>query len=253
MARTPIVAGNWKMNMGPGEAEALARSLLPGLLPLEGVERVLCPPSISLSRVAPLLEKTAIGLGAQHMHWEAAGAFTGEISPAMVKELCSYVIIGHSERRAMFGETDVTALRRVQSALKSGLIPILCVGETLQEMEGGKTEEVVSRQVRGGLGGVEAAQAVRVVVAYEPVWAIGTGKAATPEGANAVLLEVLRPALAELFGPATASAIRIQYGGSVTAANAGAFFSMSEIDGALVGGASLKTEEFVRIVAAAQA
>jgi triosephosphate isomerase len=253
VGRIPIVAGNWKMNKGPNEAEQLVRSLLPGIVGLEGVERVLCPPSISLERVARLLKGTPIGLGAQHMHWEETGAYTGEVSPAMVRELCGYVIIGHSERRAMFGETDATVQKRVLAALKHRLVPIVCVGESLQENEGGKTAEVLGRQVRGGLTGVDLAEAARVVVAYEPVWAIGTGKAATPEAANAVLAQVVRPALAELFGPAVAAAIRIQYGGSVTAANAGVFFAMPEIDGALVGGASLKPEEFVKIVAAARA
>jgi triosephosphate isomerase len=252
MDRMPIVAGNWKMNLGPEGAAQLVQALLPGIVPLTGVERVLCPPAISLDRVAPLLKGTPVRLGAQHMHWEEAGAFTGEISPGMVKEICEYVIIGHSERRAMFGETDETVRKRVLAALAHGLVPIVCVGETAAENEAGETARVVARQVRLGLAGLDGDQASRIVLAYEPVWAIGTGKAATPEGANAVLADVVRPALAALFGDAAAQSIRIQYGGSVTGDNAAAFFAMPEIDGALVGGASLKPGNFARIVAAAQ-
>ena len=252
MDRMSIVAGNWKMNLGPEGAARLVQALLPGLLPVNGVERVLCPPAISLDRIAPLLRGTPVRLGAQQMHWEESGAFTGEISPNMVMELAEYVIIGHSERRGMFGETDETVRKRVHAALAHGLIPIVCVGETAAENEAGETARVVERQVRLGLDGVEAAKAPGIVLAYEPVWAIGTGKAATPEGANAVLADVVRPALAALFGDTAARSIRIQYGGSVTGENAAAFFAMPEIDGALVGGASLKPGDFTKIVAAAQ-
>ncbi len=251
--RTPIVAGNWKMNTTAIEALALLEGMLPGLVSVPEVERVLCPPFVSLAVMAPRLSGTGIGLGAQTMHWEDAGAFTGEVSPLMIKPLCGYVILGHSERRAYFGETDGTVNRRVHAAFRHGLIPIVCVGETLAENEAGSTTEVVRRQVREGLAGLTPAQGERLVVAYEPVWAIGTGRAATPEGANAVVGDVVRASLGELFGAETATAIRIQYGGSVTAANAAAYFSQPEIDGALVGGASLKPNEFLQIVTAARA
>jgi triosephosphate isomerase len=231
-SRIPIVAGNWKMNTTAIEALALLEGMLPGLVSVPEVERVVCPPFVSLAVMAPRLAGTGIGLGAQTMHWEDAGAFTGEVSPLMIKPLCSHVILGHSERRAYFGETDGTVNKRVQAALRHDLAPIVCVGETLAENEAGRTAEVVRRQVREGLAGLTAAQGTRLVVAYEPVWAIGTGRAATPEGANAVVGGVIRSSLGELFGAETAAAIRIQYGGSVTAANAAAFFSQPDIDGA---------------------
>jgi triosephosphate isomerase len=216
-----------------------------------GVEKVLCPPFPSLMAVSDLLEGTDIGLGAQNMHWEEKGAFTGEVSPSMVKELCRYVILGHSERRAYFGETDETVNRKLISAQRFDLTPIVCVGETLEQYESNRTREVVSRQTDQSLRGVGPAFAPRMVVAYEPVWAIGTGKAATGESANAVVKDIIRPVVAELYGMETAQAIRVLYGGSVTAANAAEFFSQPDIDGALVGGASLKMDEFVAIVKAA--
>ena len=240
------------MNTTAVEALALLEGMLPGLVAVPDVERVLCPPFVSRAVMAPRLAGTGIGLGAQTMHWDDAGAFTGEVSPLMLKPLCTHVIIGHSERRATFGETDATVNKRVQAAFRHGLTPIVCVGETLAENEAGKTADVVRRQTREGLAGLNAAQAEQLVVAYEPVWAIGTGRAATPEGANGVVA-VIRAALVDMFGQSTATAIRIQYGGSVTAANAASFFSQPEIDGALVGGASLKPNEFVQIVAAARA
>jgi triosephosphate isomerase len=250
-SRTPIVAGNWKMNTTVVEAVALLENMLPGLVAVPEVERVLCPPFVSLALIAPRLAGTGIGLGAQTMHWEDAGAFTGEVSPLMLKPLCTHVIIGHSERRAYFGEADATVNKRVLAAFRHRLTPIVCVGETLAENEKGETSDVVRRQVREGLAGLDAAQAERLVIAYEPVWAIGTGRAATPGGANAVV-GIIRAALGDMFGEGAAAALRIQYGGSVTAANAASFFSQPEIDGALVGGASLKPNEFVQIVAAAR-
>jgi triosephosphate isomerase len=198
-----------------------------------------------------MLPGTDIGLGAQDLHWEEKGAYTGEVAPNMVAEFCKYVIIGHSERRAYFGETDETVNRKVHSALAHDLTPIVCVGETDNEYESGRTGEVVRRQISLGLANIDPAKAAGLVVAYEPVWAIGTGKASSGANANAVLADHIRPALADLFGAETAQAIRIQYGGSVTAANADEFFGQPEIDGALVGGASLKVEEFVAIVRAA--
>lgn len=249
--RIPLVAGNWKMNKTVAEACALVSEMKEGLSTIRGVEKVLCPPFTSLSSVAALLQGTGIGLGAQNMHWEAKGAFTGEIAPAMVAEFCQYVILGHSERRTYFGETDETVNKKLLAAQAIGLIPIVCVGETLAQYEAGQTTEVVARQVRAGLQGLDPAFAGRVIIAYEPVWAIGTGKASTGENANAVVGQVIRPALAELYGAETANAVRVLYGGSVTAANAAEFFSQPEIDGALVGGASLKAEEFLAITRAA--
>jgi triosephosphate isomerase len=248
--RQPFVAGNWKMYKTVAEARHLVSELVPGLQTIRGVEKVLCPPYTALLAVRSLLEGTDIGLGAQNLHWEAAGAYTGEISPLMVAELCQFVIIGHSERRAYFGETDASVNRKVQSALLHGIKPIVCVGETLEEYESERTREVVSRQVRDGLARLDLNDGNSLVIAYEPVWAIGTGRAATPEGANGVISDVIRPALAELFGDTVASEVRVLYGGSVKATNAAEFFTQTDIDGALVGGASLKADEFIPIVQA---
>lgn len=249
--RKPLVAGNWKMNKTVEQARALVSEMLPGLQAVSEVERVLCPPFTSLMAIAAMLSGTEIGLGAQNMHWEAAGAFTGEISPAMVKEFCQYVILGHSERRTYFGETDETVNRKVRAALANALTPIVCIGETLAENEAGRTAEVVSRQIEQGLKDLTPEQASALVIAYEPVWAIGTGRAASGQDANRVVAEVIRPTLSRMFGPVVAEAVRVLYGGSVTAANAAEFFSQPHIDGALVGGASLKAAEFVKIVEAA--
>ena len=251
--RQPFVAGNWKMFKTVAEARHLVSELVPGLQSIKGVEKVLCPPFTDLMAVAALLEGTAIGLGAQNMHWEPTGACTGEISPAMVAEWCKYIIIGHSERRQYFAETDTTVNRKVRAALAQGLVPIVCVGETLAEYEANRTSEVVSRQIKLGLSGLELteAAAVSLVVAYEPVWAIGTGKAATSPGANAVVADVIRPGLAELFGTTIAQGVRVLYGGSVKADNAAEFFTQPDIDGALVGGASLKAADFTAITQAA--
>ena len=250
--RKPFVAGNWKMNKTVEQASVLVQELLPGLQTVPAVERVICPPYPALLVLSAQLTGTGVGLGAQHLHWEASGAYTGEVSPAMVREFCEYVIIGHSERRAYFKETDEMVNKKLKAALALGLVPIVCVGETLEEYEAGRTKEVVTRQVLEGFKDVEAGLASMIVVAYEPVWAIGTGKAATGEGANAVLRDSIRPALAQLFGSSLAQNLRILYGGSVTSANAAEFFGQPEIDGALVGGASLKPEEFIKIVQAAK-
>ncbi len=249
--RKPIVAGNWKMNKTIAETRDLVFTLSAKLRSIEGVEKVLCPPFLSLMAASALLEGSGIGLGAQNMHWEEKGAFTGEVSPAMVKELCGYVILGHSERRAYFGETDAIVNRKLIAAEKFDLTPIVCVGETLEQYESKRTREVVSVQTSQSLRDVSPTYAPRIVVAYEPVWAIGTGKASNGPEANAVVKDVIRPALAELFGSETAQAIRVLYGGSVTAANAAEFFSQPDIDGALVGGASLKVDEFTAITKAA--
>lgn len=245
--RTPLVAGNWKMNKTVAEARELVSAVGPELKKIEGVEKVLCPPFISLVAVANLLGGTDIGLGAQNMYWEEKGAFTGEVAPGMVKEFCQYVILGHSERRTYFGETDESVNKKVLAAQKNSLTPIVCIGETLTENQAGRTAEVVRRQTLEGLKGLDVAFAPSLVVAYEPVWAIGTGLASSGENAESVHRDVIRPALAELYGAETAQAIRILYGGSVTAANAAEFFAQPDIDGALVGGASLKVEDFVAI------
>ena len=249
--RTPFVAGNWKMNKTIAEARTLVSEMSPALCAIKGVEKVLCPSFMALFPVAALLQGTDIGLGAQDMHWEGKGAFTGEVAPGMVAEFCEYVIIGHSERRTYFGETDETVNKKTISARNSNLIPIVCVGETLAEYESGRTAEVVTRQIREGLKGLDPEFAARIVIAYEPVWAIGTGRASTGENANTVIRDFIRKSLAELCGEDSAKAVRVLYGGSVTAANAVEFFSQPEIDGALVGGASLKVDEFVAIVYAA--
>lgn len=249
--RTPFVAGNWKMNKTVEEARALVAEMLPGLQEVKSVEQVLCPPFMSLMPVSAMLVGTEIGLGAQNLHWEEKGAFTGEVSPGMVKEFCKYVIIGHSERRTYFGETDETVNKRTLAALARGLVAIVCIGETLAENETGQTAAVIERQIREGLKNIPAEQLTRLVIAYEPVWAIGTGRAATGPDANRVVAAMIRPALRELYGKAVADATRILYGGSVTGANAAEFFSQPEIDGALVGGASLKPADFVEIVRAA--
>ena len=249
--RKPLVAGNWKMNKTIAETRDLVSKMSAQLSGINGVEKVICPPFMSLAAASSLLESSGIGLGAQNMHWEEKGAFTGEVAPAMVKELCGYVILGHSERRAYFNETDEIVNRKLLSAQKFDLTPIVCVGETLEQYESKLTREVVSRQTSQSLRNISPAFAARIVVAYEPVWAIGTGKASNGPEANTVVKDYIRPALAELFGEETAQAIRVLYGGSVTASNAAEFFGQPDIDGALVGGASLKIEDFVAITKAA--
>jgi len=250
--RRPCVAGNWKMFETASEARILVSELLSGLIELDNkVEIVLCPPFTSILPVAALLEGTGIGVGAQNMHWETSGAFTGEISPVMLAEFCKYVILGHSERRAYFGENDEGVNRKVKAALENGMVPIMCVGETLEENEAGKTRQVVSTQVRNGLNDVDASSIMKVVIAYEPVWAIGTGRAATAAGANQVIADIIRNEVSLSFGDDAAQAVRVLYGGSVKASNAEEFFRQVDIDGALVGGASLKATEFLPIVRAA--
>jgi triosephosphate isomerase (TIM) len=249
--RKPFVAGNWKMNKTTEQARLLVADLLPGLQAVPSVECVLCPPATALMALKAMLTGTEIGLGAQNLHWEASGAYTGELSAAMVKEFCEYVIIGHSERRQYFAETDASVNKKVKTALANGLIPIVCIGETLAENEAGRTSEVLIRQTMEGLKDVPAEQAAALVVAYEPVWAIGTGRASSGVQANVVVADIIRPALIALFGKEIAQGTRVLYGGSVTAANAAEFFGQPDIDGALVGGASLKPAEFIKIVEAA--
>ncbi|MGD8904168.1 MAG: triose-phosphate isomerase [Anaerolineae bacterium] len=249
--RRPILAGNWKMNMTIADATDFVRDIRRGLNAIKTVDRVLCPPYTVLPALKDLLAATEIGLGAQNMHWEENGAYTGEIAPAMVKELCQYVILGHSERRAMFGETDEGVNRKIKAALAHVLLPIVCVGETEAEHDTGSTEQVVGGQLRGCLAGLTATEVAGLVIAYEPVWAIGTGKAATPAGAGSVIGLTIRGTIAELYDEATAQSVRVQYGGSVKPANVADFMAHPDIDGALVGGASLKADfvELVRIAA----
>jgi triosephosphate isomerase len=249
--RKKFVAGNWKMNKTVAEAQQLVKDLIPGLSELTTIDRLVCPPFTALYPLAELLKGTGIGLGAQNLFWETSGAYTAEVAPPMVAELCDFVIIGHSERRQYFGETDETVNKRVKAALAIGLNPIVCIGETLEENQAGQTAEVVARQVRGGLADLTPEEGTKLVVAYEPVWAIGTGLAATAADANAIHRDVVRKSLADMFGNEIAQGIRIQYGGSVKPNNAEEYFAQSDIDGALVGGASLKAADFVAIAKAA--
>ncbi|MDK1117921.1 MAG: triose-phosphate isomerase [Anaerolineae bacterium] len=249
---TPIVVGNWKMNNTIEQARSLVYPMSLKLREIKGVEIVLCPPFPAIMAVSALLQATDIKLGAQNIHWQEKGAFTGEVAPNMISEYCSYVIIGHSERRANFGETDESVNLKVRAAMEHELTPILCVGETKEEYDSDRTSEVVRRQLNEGLKDISSSKAKdNLVIAYEPIWAIGTGLASSPENANAVLVNHIRPTLENLFGAETAQSIRIQYGGSVNGANASEFFSQPEIEGALVGGASLKEDDFVAIVQAA--
>jgi len=246
--RTPIIAGNWKMNTTIEEAKDLVSAMREELHRIRGVEKVLCPPFVSLATIREMILGHDISLGAQNMHYREKGAYTGEVSPLMLAPLCQYVILGHSERRQYFGETDEEVNLKVAAALKAGMRPIMCVGERLEENEAGRTQEVVGSQVRGGLAGIAGTDAL--VIAYEPIWAIGTGRAATAAQANETV-GFIRRVVAEIYGHEFAGGIRIQYGGSVTAQNAAELMREPEIDGALVGGASLKAQEFVNIVAQA--
>lgn len=246
--RKPIIAGNWKMHKTVGEALALVRELCGITAGVTDVEIVICPTFTALYPVHLAICEGPLRLGAQNMHWEAQGAFTGEIAPAMVKEVgCTYVIIGHSERRQYFGETDDTVNKKVKAAFANELIPIMCVGETLEQREAGITEGVVGRQVRQGLTGLSAEQVAEMVIAYEPVWAIGTGRTASAEDANAVC-RFIRQVVAEITGAESAEKVRIQYGGSVKGENIAELMAKSDIDGALVGGASLDADSFAKIV-----
>jgi triosephosphate isomerase len=241
----PIIAGNWKMNTSVAEAVELVTGMKKRLNSISGVEKVLCPPFISLTTVKELIKGTSIKLGAQNMYFELTGAYTGEISPVMLPGLCEFVILGHSERRAHFGDSDQIVNKKVQAALGMQLTPIICVGESLEQNEAGETIEVVTKQVRAAFEGIESPRGA--VIAYEPIWAIGTGKAARGDQANATS-GVIRSIVAQLYGDSVAQEMRIQYGGSVSSTNTAEFISQPEIDGALVGGASLKAAEFVGIV-----
>ncbi|HOV69714.1 MAG TPA: triose-phosphate isomerase [Clostridia bacterium] len=245
--RKPIIAGNWKMNKTPGETQAFIKELIP-LVKDAKAEVVVCPPFVCLSAAAGALKGTNIKLGAQNVHWAANGAFTGEVSADMLAELgVEYVIIGHSERRQYFGETDETVNKRAQAALARGLTPIICVGETLEQREQGITANVVQTQTRAAFEGIPADMAAKTVIAYEPVWAIGTGRTATAKDANEVI-GLIRNTIKMIYDDATAQQIRIQYGGSMNPKNASELMNEPEIDGGLIGGASLKAVDFAAVV-----
>lgn len=247
-ARKPIIAGNWKMNKTVAEAESFARELAAQIETYNTVDRVLCPPFVALDAVRKALEGSAVAVGAQNMHEKDSGAFTSQISPLMLKELVQYVIIGHSECRQFLAETDEGVNRKAKAALAHGLTPIVAVGETNEQNLAGETRAVVTRQIRAAFDGIEAAHVPQIVVAYEPIWAIGTGRSATGEQAQDVIGGMVRATLIELYGDATAQQVRIQYGGSVVPGNMEEFMSQPDIDGGLVGGASLKLADFTQLI-----
>ena len=243
--RVPMIAGNWKMNTTVSEAVKLVQEMLPELEPVRNVDRVICPPSVSLSAIKELLEGSTVELGAQNMYFQEKGACTGEISPPMLAELCRYVIIGHSERRQYFSETGEIVNKKILAALKFNLKPILCVGEKLEENETGQTEAVITEQLNSALSDIEDLS--QLIIAYEPIWAIGTGRAATGEQANDTI-SLIRSYIAGKYSLGIARDLRILYGGSVTADNTAEIMRQPEIDGALVGGASLKSDQFLSII-----
>jgi triosephosphate isomerase len=249
--RTPIIAGNWKMHKTVEEAKTLAQAVCNAVVEVQGVDVVLCPTFTALAAVKEIVKDTKVGLGAQNMYWEEQGAFTGEISPAMVAELCQYVILGHSERRQFFGETDEGVNKKLKAALAHNLTPIVCVGENLDQNEAGETVTFVGGQVKAAFAGLSSEEAAKVVVAYEPIWAIGTGKNADATTANSIIAQAVRQPLTQLYGEDVAQVIRVQYGGSVKPDNIDGFMAQPDIDGALVGGASLKADSFLALITAA--
>ena len=246
--RKPLMAGNWKMYKTVPEAVELANGLKKNLADVKDREALVCVPFTDLQAVAQALKNSNIAYGAQNMHWESKGAFTGEISPVMLKDAgCKYVIVGHSERRQYFGETDETVNKKMKAAFAAGIVPIVCIGETLQEREKNITFQVIEKQVTGGLEGLTPDQAKTIVIAYEPVWAIGTGKTATPQQAEEVHSSI-RKLYGQLYGAGAADAVRILYGGSMKPDNVSELMKQPDIDGGLVGGASLEIESFTKIV-----
>jgi len=243
--RIPIIAANWKMNTTVSEAVELVNKILDQVDELDGVEKIVCPPFISLISLAAIIKDSSVKLGAQNMHFEEKGAYTGEISPSMLAGLCQYVIIGHSERRQYFNETDVMVNKKIKTALKFNIKPILCIGEKLEENRAGKTEAILQRQIDSALAGITDLDGT--VIAYEPIWAIGTGISATGQQANKTI-GFIRQRVAILFSESIARNLRILYGGSVNADNIIEFTKQAEVDGALVGGASLKADQFISIV-----
>jgi triosephosphate isomerase (TIM) len=246
--RKPIIAGNWKMNKTIPEAKTLVSGMVGKLTGVNDVEVVFCPPFTALSTVKEMLKGTPHGLAAQDLYWKEQGAFTGEVSPLMLKDIgCDYVIIGHSERRQYFGETDATVNQKVKAALAVGIKPIICVGESLAQREAGETDTLIKSQTEKALEGIDASAIPTTVIAYEPIWAIGTGKSSSAADANQVI-GLIRNTVANLFGKAAAEQMRIQYGGSVKPENIKEYMSQPEIDGALVGGASLEVEPFLKLI-----
>lgn len=245
--RIPIIAGNWKMHKTPAEAVAFVNAIKDDLMALSAAERVVCPPYVALPGVQAALEGTDIAVGAQDVHWEEQGAYTSQIAPNMLQGLVKYVIIGHSETREYQGVTDEMVNKKAKAALAAGLHPIIACGESLAINEAGKTQEFVGAQIRAAFDGIPADDLARIVVAYEPIWAIGTGLSASGEQANDIIGS-LRAIIAELYGEEQANAMRIQYGGSVKPANMLEFMEQEHIDGALVGGAALKEDSFVELV-----
>ncbi len=245
--RRKVIAGNWKMNMLPNEAINFITELAPLVKDTQN-EVILCVPYTDLFYALLHVQGTNIKIGAQNMHWETSGAYTGEVSAQMLKSIgVEYVIIGHSERRQYFAETDETVNKKIKKALETGLKPILCVGETLEQREAGITEQIITNQVEKAFNEISADDLDKIIIAYEPIWAIGTGKTATKEDANNTIMQI-RKKVAEMYGQNEANGVIIQYGGSVKSSNAKELFEMSDIDGGLVGGASLKAEEFSKIV-----
>ncbi len=248
MHRKPIIAGNWKMHKTLDEALALARGVREGVKDIHHVETVVCPPFVSLLAVAGALAHSHVGVGAQNVFFEEKGAFTGEVAPGMLEGMVDYCIIGHSERRHIFGESDEWVNKKAHALLAHGITPIICVGESLEQNQAGETDTFVRAQVEAALQGLSADQVASLVIAYEPIWAIGTGLTASPEAANAIIAGSIRGAIADLYDTATAQAVRIQYGGSTKPGNIVGFMQQPDIDGALVGGASLTAASFVEMV-----
>lgn len=244
----PLIAGNWKMNKTEGEAISLVRILMQQARFYSDVDVLICPPFTSLSQLHKLLVSSPIRLGAQNISDQPSGAYTGEISAGMAAEFCSHVILGHSERRAYYGEDDPLINRKVKAARAAGLVPVLCVGESLAERDAGQAAAVISRQLKGALAGVVLSNPADLVIAYEPVWAIGTGRSASPADISEMISSVIRPGLAGQWGEEYGTGIRVLYGGSVSPGNAGGYLHQPEIDGALVGGASLSADKFLAIL-----
>lgn len=246
--RTPIIAGNWKMHKSVAESVEFVQALAPELRPYASVEQVVCPTFLALTAVSEALKGTDVKVGAQDAHWEASGAYTSEVSVNMLAGLVEYVIIGHSEVRAYLNETDERVNKKVKAALAQGLKPIIAVGESLEQNEAGETESFVRGQVEAALKDIDAASMANIVMAYEPIWAIGTGKNASGEIANNIIGSTIRATLADLYGDEIAQSVRIQYGGSVKPGNMAEYMAQPDIDGALVGGASLKVDDFVALI-----
>jgi triosephosphate isomerase len=246
--RKPMMAGNWKMNMTPAEAVTLARAIQERVVGYDNVDQVVCPPFVSLPAVQEVLGDSPVKIGAQNVHGEANGAYTGEVSAPMLVGLVDYVIIGHSERRQYFHETDADVNKKIKATLKQNLIPIVCVGESLAQNEAGETQDFVSGQVRGALDGLSAGEVQSLIIAYEPIWAIGTGRAATAQQAEEICGGVVRSALRDLYGKEVAEKTRILYGGSTKPGNIKEIMEQPNIDGALIGGASIDAQSYVDMV-----